>query len=502
MLFMVDQLAAKWLDLARAGIVELPNFDALQAEAATFDLAFSTNPVCTPSRASIATGLSSAANAVGECGYALDPSVPTFMHGLQKTGWRTGAFGKLHFIPQIQTLTPDYHPYGFDVVCNTEDSRAGEWLDWVKNTHPEHYQAAQSTVWMTMVPDLENYGPDHADLRSEILAAQKRFPESTGEAYELPYPAEVSQTAWITDRACDFIQGADGDIFAQISYVQPHNPFSPPAEYVDLVNSEAIPDPAAAEWKSAPIPYYEQARYAQASYDTCDWRRDRTLYFADLAHLDHELGRVRDALAGTGRLDDCLFVFTSDHGELLHDHGLLGKWERHYDPCIRIPLIIQAPGTTPGRYTELAEHSDIAATIYDWTGTPTPELPVWNRTADAPMSMLHGRSLLPTITCSAEQPERPERTHVFIQSNNSHVEASPRSWARTIRTPRYRYTRHLAGGGEQLFDLIHDPDEQDNLAYDERYRDLRETMLAELAEATARDAFPNSPLQLFKIGSW
>ncbi|MFC6355312.1 sulfatase family protein [Luethyella okanaganae] len=350
-----------------------------------------------------------------------------------------------------------------------------------------------------MVPELREYGPAREDLRAEIIAAQALFPESTREAYELPFPADVSQTAWITDRACEFLDTAEGDVFAQISYIQPHNPFSPPAEYVDLVNIDAIPEPTSAEWKNAPIPYYEQPRYAEPSYEIADWRRERALYFADLAHLDHELGRVREALARASRLENCLFIFTSDHGELLHDHGLLGKWERHYDPCIRIPLVIGMPGVRPGHYRQLAEHTDIAATIYHWAGLPAPALPVWGAADTEGMPMLHGRSLVPVATGKDEDMAR---SHVFIQSNNSHVEASPRSWARTIRTTRYRYTRHLAGGGEQLFDLIEDPDEQNNLAYDERYRDIREVLLADLAEATATDAYPNSPLHLFQVGSW
>lgn len=496
-LFMVDQLAAKWLEAARGGIVDLPNFDALQAEGTTFRRAFSTNPVCSPSRASIATGLSSSVHGVTETGYDLDPSVPTFMRGLQKEGWTTGGFGKLHFITQVKTLQPDYLPYGFDEVCNSEDSRAGEWLDWVKAAHPEHYEAAQSTVWMTMVPDLAEYGPDGHDLRAEILAAQQRFPESTTEAYVLPFPAEVSQTAWITDRACDFLARAEGDVFAQISYVQPHNPFAPPAEFLDRVNAAAIPEPIRAEWKSDPIPYYRQPRYAAASYDDRDWRRERHLYFADLAHLDHELGRVRATLAETGRLSDALFIFTSDHGELLHDHGLLGKWERHYDPCIRIPLIVAGPGVEAGVVKDvLAEHTDIAATIYAWSHVAPPTHAKFSREGEGKrMPMLHGRSLLPE-TCD------PARDKIFIQSNSSHVDPAPATWARTVRTAQYRYTRHMAEGGEQLFDLTDDGDEQRNLAYLPEWQAVRGRLSDALTEAMAVDAYPISPRLLYEVGSW
>lgn len=500
-LFMVDQLAAKWLEQAHEGIVDLPNFDALQREGVTFERAFSGNPVCSPSRASIATGMTSASHGVGECGYDLDPQVPTFMQALQREGWSTGAFGKLHFITQLETLSPDYEPYGYDVVFNTEDARAGEWLDWVKVQHPEHYEAALSTVWMTMAPDLLEYGAEGENLRDQILAAQKDFPESTQNAYELPFPAEVSQTAWITDRASDFLRERRGSVFAHISYVQPHNPFTPPAEYVSSVNIGSIPAPVPAAWKIDPIPYYEQPRYTEPTYDVVDWRRERQLYFADLVHLDHELGRILEVLRETARTDNTLFFFTSDHGEMLHDQGLLGKWERHYDPCIRIPMIVSAPDAKAGVRDELVEHTDIAATIYEWAKLQPPQLSVWSLDESAPptQTILHGRSMLESVT-TGEPAAR--RDAILVQSNNSHFEASPRSWARTVRTDRYRFTRHLAGGGEQLFDLQNDPDEQINLAQDSAFTDIRNELLTTLAELTATDGYPTSPRGAYQLGSW
>lgn len=500
-LFMVDQLAARWLELARTGIVELPNFDALQAEGVTFSRAFSTNPVCAPSRASIATGMSNDSHGVTECGYDLDPATPTFMQALQGAGWHTGGFGKLHFLTQIECVAPDYRPYGFDVLAITEDSRVGEWTDWVKANHPDHYQAALSTVWMTMIEGLSDYGPDHTDLRAEILAAHEAFPDSTSEAYELPFPAEVSQTAWITDRACEFLRSRPvGDLFAQISYVQPHNPFAPPAEFVDRVNVDAIPEPVAAEWMSSRIRYFDQDRYATPSYEPRDWRRDRQLYFADLAHLDHELGRVRETLREAGRLGDTLFIFTSDHGELLHDHGLLGKWERHYDPCVRIPMIVSAPGAVAGERMELVEHTDLAATVYDWTEVEPPTIPRFDRGGDdVQMPLLLGQSLLPLIEA---RPDTAWRDEILIKSNNSHVDATPRSWARTLRTAQYRFTRYLDGGGEQLFDLKNDPDELHNLAADPAHSRARAELLDALLDRVASDGYPNSPRQLYKIGAW
>ncbi|KUL55380.1 hypothetical protein ADL22_00330 [Streptomyces sp. NRRL F-4489] len=512
-LVMVDQLAARWLEQAWDGIVDLPNLRRLADRGVRFTNAYTPNPVCSPARASVATGLTSQGHGVTECGYTLDPELPTFMRELQQGGWRTGLFGKLHLAPSIAGVRPDYRRYGFDVTCVTEDARAGEWLDWVRDQHPGHYEAAQATVWMTMIPELTGYGPDRIDLRAEIEKARQRYPEAATEAYTLPFPAEVSQTAWITDRACDFVRStaADTPFFAQVSYVQPHNPFAPPAEYVPHVRTERIPEPVPAEWAVADrLPYFAQERYGRCSYDTRDWARDRRLYFADCAHLDHELGRLLDCLAETGTLAGTYVLFCSDHGELLHDHGMLGKWERHYDPCIRVPLIVNGPGLTPGFRDELVELTDLAPTILDLAGLDHPVLPrpdLGRPRNPERIPLFAGRSLLPL--CLGGEPgddqggeAEPWRDAVYIQSNNNHWEASPRSWARTIRTARHRYTTFFSGGGEQLFDLVSDPDEQHNLAglpeWEETRRELRDRLLEMIVCA----GYPNSPRDLFGIGTW
>lgn len=496
LLVVVDQLAASWLEAALDGVVALPNLAALRDEGATFTRAFTNNPVCSPARATIATGLHSANHGVTECGYELDPAVPTFMQALQADGWRTGAFGKLHLVPQIATTAPDYTPYGFDVTHITEDSRVGEWLDWVREEHPQHYRAALATVWMTMIPGLDEYGAERTDLLAEIRRAKAAYPFTDDEAYELPFPAEVSQSAWITDRAREFIEATptDRDLFAQVSYVQPHNPFTPPAEYVPAVEDHRIPEPLAAEWACDPIPYYRQERYASPSYETADWKHQRRLYFADLAHLDNELGRLRGCLEQQGRAENALIVFTSDHGELLHDHGLLGKWERHYDACIRVPLLLSGPGVAPGHHDRLVDHTDIAPTIYEWSGLRPAALPRWPEEAPQ-VPTLPGSSLL-------DPARAPERDCVYVQSNNNHWEPSPRSWARTIRTGRYRYTRHLGGGGEQLFDLAGDPQEQVNLVSDPEAAPVLADLRDRLMELVSREGYPNSPRRLFRIGSW
>ena len=115
------------------------------------------------------------------------------MEALRDAGWTTGAFGKVHLQPHFAGMWPDYHQYGFDLTHITEDSRGGEWLDWVEQTHPEHFEAALATCWASDLPDFEAYGPNRRNLRERIEQAQASFPWVTADfpengptAYTLP----------------------------------------------------------------------------------------------------------------------------------------------------------------------------------------------------------------------------------------------------------------------------------------------------------------------------
>lgn len=496
LMILVDQLANKWLELCYDGVVDLPNLAKLRDSSLNFTRAYSVNPVCSPTRATLLTGLAPSVHGLSECGYNLDPRVHTMPRQLQAAGWQTVHVGKLHVRVQIEGVHPDYKQYGFDRTAVTEDARAGEWIDWVKETHPEHYRAALSTVWMHFIPELSAYGPEKEDLASQIRDAYKEFPESTTESYVLPFPKEVSQTEWITGRALEFLEESDPqrDLFLQVSYVQPHNPFSPPAEYLDRVRTELIPEPAPAEWESERLPYFDQPIYEQPSYATGDWMKDRHHYLADLAHLDDQIGVLMEALKKAGRNENCLIIFTSDHGELLHDHGMLGKWERHYDACARIPLYVCAPGATPENTAALASHLDVVPTIYEFAGVDAPTHEVWQREEPFPtMPTLTGHDLL--------DPQRPVEP-VLIESNNNHWQPTPSSWSRTLMTDRYRFTHFFNKGGEQLFDLVNDPDEQHNLAADPAYAEIVAQLRFELFERSVQEFYPGTNLNLYQVSSW
>jgi len=504
---MVDQLSAKWLESASTGVCPTPNIDRLRNNGVTFTNAITSNPVCQPTRATIATGLTTRGHGVLENGYQLDPSIPTFMQILQKNGWRTGALGKVHFQPHSAGLYPDYQPYGFDVTYITEDPRGGEWLDWVEKEHPEHYESVLATIWPTAIPDFAKYGSKGIDLSSKIQQiragfqwATPEFPENNPGAYTLPFSEEVSQTAWITRHALDFIRETSADklLWANISYVQPHGPYCPPGEYMKYVNSDNIPAPAAPEWLADP---HAPGYFTDKKPVSGDWHYMRYCYFADIVHLDHQLGRVMEVLEQTERMDNTYIIFLSDHGDLLNDHGFRGKEERHYDACIRVPLIIAGPGLQKGLVCdELVQLEDVCPTVLEMAGLtypPMPQMGPYLKVASESIPTLPGKSLL--NLCRGKKPLG-WREAAYSESYNAIWSITPGDWARTIRTKEFRYTFYANGNGEQMFNLYKDPDEQYNIVAEPEYVEIRQELRDKLMELIVMQDYPKTRRELFALG--
>ncbi|MEW4414068.1 sulfatase-like hydrolase/transferase [Clostridium sp. AN503] len=503
-LIMFDTLSAKWMEAALGGACELPGFKRLLKMGTRFPNTYTSNPVCSPARATIATGLSTRGHGVLENGYYLDPELPTFMRQLQRAGYRTGLFGKLHAYPHYAGFRTDCHQYGFDVVHTTEDGRGGEWLDWILEEHPEYADEALATIWAPQIPEFREYGPNKENLYERIEKARKKFPWSsqeltdpTHEAYILPFPKELSQTEWITRHALEFIdQENKSPIFAQISYVQPHGPYGVPEEYLDRVKKEWIPRELPPTWMEEVAPIC----FGNRKVLTNNPERFRLHYFADLIYMDEQVGMLLDKLEESGRLKDSYIILTADHGDLLGDHGFFGKEERHYDACIRVPLVIAGPGIGKDMTLDcMIQLEDICPTILEMGQTRMPLVPKLGRYLEVDakeIPAVGGYSLLK----AAESPEDWPRSAAYVESYNPVWSMDIRDWARTIVTAGYRYTWYPQNGNEQLFDLNVDKDEVKNLAYNEKYAKVKEQLKAQLMELIVLQDYPKTVRSLYALG--
>ena len=286
---------------------------------------------------------------------------------------------------------------------------------------------------------------------------------------------------------------------AHISYVQPHSPFCAPGEDILRVDVDAIPEPIPATWPRDPhAPAYFRRQTASSLEG---WKQKRRVYFANLIHLDRQLGVILDTLMETRRLDETYLILLADHGEMLGDHGFFGKEERHYDACVRVPLIIAGPGVRAGqKRDEMAQLEDICPTVLEMTGQRLPPVPRAGQylKPDAEDAYaLPGSWLLPL--CRGET-TRAWRQAAYCESYNALWSNDPGDWARTLRTRTHRYTVYANHGGDQLFDLREDPDEQDNRASDPAQAKIRQELRDALLETIILQDYPKTRRSLFAFG--
>ena len=269
---------------------------------------------------------------------------------------------------------------------------------------------------------------------------------------------ELHQTTWCADRAVDFIK-ADHDgkpWLMSVNIFDPHAPFDPPQSYLDRFDIEAMSGPKfresdlAAQAKLSEVDFQTQARRPE----DFDAERIQAAYYAMIELIDDNVGRMLDALEGSGQLENTVVIFTSDHGELLGDHGLLLKGCRFYEGLVRVPLIISWPGhfLEDQQRQALVELIDIAPTLLDLVGVSIPE-------------RMQGRSLgsLLTDADAIDYHREIVRCEYYSALNPNAREHFSGSYATMIRDDRYKLIVYHGHDIGEVFDLHTDPDEFDNL---------------------------------------
>ncbi len=356
LLVMTDQQRFDSLGCYGSTWTRTPNLDRLASEGVRFENCYTNNPICTPARASLMTGKELPGHGVYRLHDILPAGEILFPEHLRTLGYRTALFGKLHVSGRIEEAAKRHPHDGFDVYeycCEPAldlDSPMNGYGRWLRENHPDFY------------------------------AHLKRSGRDRGHD-----PLEVSMNRWAADRTIDFIgsRRADGEpFFCMMSVFDPHNPYGNyPAEMERFVDPEAIPDPVGPDDGGKPPHAFSAEREhcymgATSDYSARMIAEMRAGYAAMVGHIDVEVGRVLEALREAGMENDTLVVFTSDHGDLLGDHGALAKGAMLHDPCVRVPLLVRWPGKLPaGKVSPaLVQLHDLAATFLSAAGASGDEL--------------------------------------------------------------------------------------------------------------------------------
>jgi arylsulfatase A-like enzyme len=241
------------------------------------------------------------------------------MDVLSDAGYRTHGIGKCHFMPDAQALR------GFQTRERQEEG--------VRAIEDDEYL---QYLWANGFEHLT----DPHGVRSEM--------------YYIPQvaqmPARHHPTQWIGDRAVSFVEQhapSDQPWMLFCSFIHPHPPFSPPAPWHKLYRAPLMPLPNLPPDREALHTYINRHqnryKYRDQGLDLNLLRTLRAYYYACCSFIDFQVGRVLAALEASGKLDDTLILYTSDHGEHLGDYGCFGKRSMH-DTCLRVPLLARLPG--------------------------------------------------------------------------------------------------------------------------------------------------------------
>ena len=428
LIVMVDQLAPAFLPIHGHRIVRAPNLEALAAQGVVFDSAYCNSPLCSPSRAVFMTGRLPSRSGVYDNAAEFRADIPTYAHHLRNLGYRTILSGKMHFCgpDQLhgfeQRLTTDIYPADYGWTPDWDDPLA----------RPDWYHNMSSVTEAGLC------------LRTN----------------QLDFDDEVTFTA---ERALyDLARSRDERPFLLVaSLTHPHDPFAIPERWWDLYRDEDIALPAMA---AARDPHSLRLRHVCAmdaqSPSATQIRAARRAYFGAISYVDANLGRLTTALRETGLADDTVVMFLGDHGEMLGERGLWFKMT-FFEGGARVPLVIAAPGRfAPGRVAASVSLVDLLPTLVDLAGGD-----------GAALEGIDGRSLLPHLRGGAGHDE-------VVGEYCAEGAIAP---IVMIRRGRWKFI-HSAPDPDQLYDLVADPGEQDNLAGRADHADVVAGLRAEVAQ--------------------
>lgn len=437
-----DDLTAEALSVYGNVQVKSPHIDRLAGEGVRFTRAYCQYPVCGPSRASMMSGMYPSAIGVMGNGAADRFTAnlgirPTLAQHFQDSGYYTARVSKIYHMRIPGDITA-----GVD--------------------GPDH-AASWTERFNIQAPEWRSSGA-HAHLTNEKLnldPANHYAGGFGGAFYVVKGDTDGAEQPDVraADQAIRLMRAhRDGPFFLAVGLVRPHVPLVAPAAYFEAYPAEAmqLPPQVTGDWDDIPKAGITKNSAGSGLDSQEEKQQVLSAYYASVAFMDAQVGRMLAALEESGLRENTIVVFTSDHGYHLGEHEFWQKMSLH-DESARIPLIIAAPGRAPAVTDSLAQLMDLYPTLAELAGLPAPP-------------HLQGKSLASVLA----DPAVDVHDAVYTCMRDDHL----------LTTARWSYILY-GDGSEELYDLDRDPRQFFNLAGVAVYGGVLEEMRARLAEKRA-----------------
>lgn len=447
LLIVIDQFRADLLGRGPLGqVAQLPNLRALMDEAVSFTRHYSVVAPCGPSRVSLLTGQYAMNHRAVRNGTPLRHDTPTLGTEMRKAGYVPQLFGYTDTAQDPRVLSPDDPRLSsYEELINGFDEATRMRMETDDSAWRDHL-ASQG---ISLPPYPDTYRPAGNDIRDPAI-----------------YPADLSDTAFLTDRFLADMGAAAPGWFGLLTYIRPHPPLVAPAPYNDMYDPADMPPAARGDYDSHA--YMKPARDKQTpasmvvGFPDLDASEEttaalRALYLGLASEVDHHIGRIIAWLKQSGLWEETILVVTADHGEMLGDYGLWGKGTFH-DAAFHVPLIIRDPAhpaQNGKRVEEMTESIDVMPTLLERAGVEPPH-------------SLNGQSLIPELdetgTATKEQTVseydfgNPVTPNTWMQSLGL---ASDQCNLNVLRTERHRLVQFGGALAPILFDMHEDGEARD-----------------------------------------